>query len=70
MFSHELRKDDWDLRDHDYCITAHNIYEGMQIIIPKRLDEFNTIDLGCSGTLLASFGTVTMLDIFLKELLK
>lgn len=70
MFSYELRKDDWELCEHDHCIIAHNMYENMQIIIPKNLDEFNTIDLWCSDTLLASFGTVTMLDIYLKGLFK
>lgn len=70
MFSYELRKDEWELVEHEYCITAHNMYEDMQIIIPKKLNEFNTIDLWCSGTLLDSFGTVTMLDIYLKGLLK
>ena len=66
MFSHELRKDDWKLCEHDYCITAHNTYKNIQIIISKDLDEFNTIDLWCSGTLLGSFGTITMLDMYLK----
>ena len=70
MFSHELRKDDWELCEHEYCITARNMCEDMQIIIPKRLDEFNMIDLWCSGALLNSFGTITMLDICLKDLLK
>ena len=70
MFSHELRKNDWKLCEHDYCITAHNMYEDMQIIIPKKLNEYNTIDLWCSGTLLDSFGTITMLDMYLKELFK
>lgn len=70
MFSYELRKDEWELVEHEHCITAHNMYEDMQIIIPKQLDEFNTIDLWCSGTLLDSFGTITMLDICLKDLLK
>ena len=69
MFSYELRKGDWDLCDHDYCITAHNIYEDMQIVIPKKLNEYSTIDLWCSGTLLDSFGTITMLDMYLKGLL-
>ena len=70
MFSYELRKDEWELVEHEHCITARNMYEDMQIIIPKQLDEFNTIDLWCSGTLLDSFGTITMLDICLKDLLK
>ena len=70
MFSCELRKKDWELCEHDHCITAHNLYEDMQIIIPKQLDEYNTIDLWCSGTLLDSFGTITMLDMQLKELFK
>ena len=70
MFSNELRKDSWELAEHEYCITAHNICEDMQVIIPKQLDEFNTIDLWCSGTLLDSFGTITMLDMYLKEILK
>ena len=70
MFSYELRKGDWELCEHDYCITAHNMYEDMQIIIPKNPDEFNTIDLWCSGTLLDSFGTITMLDIYLKKTIK
>ena len=70
MFSYELRKDDWELEEHNYCIAAHNMYEDMQIIIPKQLDEYNTIDLWCSGTLLDSFGTITLLDMCLKELLQ
>ena len=70
MFSYELRRDGWELCEHDYCITAHNMYEDIHIIIPKRLDEFNTIDLWCSGTLLDSFGTITMLDMCLKGLFK
>jgi len=70
MFSYELRKDEWELVEHEYCITAHNMYKDMQIIIPKQLDEYNTIDLWCSGTLLDSFSTITMLDIYLKGLLK
>ena len=70
MFSCELRKNDWELCEQDYCITAHNIYEGIAIIIPKKLDEFNTIDVWCSGTLLDSFGTVTRLDMYLKGLFK
>lgn len=70
MFSYELRKDDWELCEHDHYITAHNMYEDTQIVIPKKLDEVNTIDLWCSGTLLKSFSTVTMLDIYLKGLFK
>ena len=70
MFSYALRKNDWELCEHDHCIAAHNLYEDMQIIIPNQLDEYNTIDLWCSGTLLASFGTITMLDMQLKELFK
>lgn len=70
MFSCELRKNDWKLYEHDHCITAHNLYEDMQIIIPKQLDEFNTIDVWCSGTLLDSFSTITMLDMHLEGLLK
>ena len=70
MFSYDLRKNDWGLCEHDHCITAHNLYEDMQIIIPKQLDEYNTIDLWCSGTLLDSFGTITMLDMYLKGLFK
>ena len=70
MFSYELRKDAWELKEHDYCIVAYNMYEDMQIIIPKKLDEFNTIDLWCAGTLLDSFGTITMLDMCLKGLFK
>lgn len=69
-FSYELRKDEWELVEHEYCITAHNMYKDMQIIIPKQIDEFCTIDLWCSGTLLDSFGTVTDLDMQLKELLQ
>ena len=69
-FSNELRKNDWELCGHDHCITANNMYEDMQIIIPKQLDEYNTIDLWCSGTLLDSFSTITMLDIYLKGLFK
>ena len=70
MFSHELRKDKWELVEHEHCITAHNMYEDMRIIIPKQLNGFNTIDLWRSGTLLDSFGTITMLDIYLKGLFK
>ena len=70
MFSNELRQNDWGLCEHDHCITAYNLYEDMQIIIPKQLDEYSTIDLWCSGTLLDSFSTITMLDIYLKGLLK
>lgn len=69
-FSYELRTGGWELVEHEHCITAHNMYEDMQIIIPKQLDEFNTIDVWCSGTLLDSFGTITMLDMCLKDLLK
>lgn len=69
-FSIELRKNDWEMVEHEYCITAHNMYEDMQIIIPKQLDEYSTIDLWCSGTLLHSFSTITMLDMYLKGLLK
>ena len=68
MFSCELRKNDWELCEHDHYITAHNIYEGIEIVIPKKLDEYNTIDLWCSGTLLDSFSTITMLDIYLKRI--
>lgn len=68
MFSYELRKNDWELCEHDHCITAHNIQKDMQIFIPKELDEVNTIDVWRSGTLLASFSTITMLDIYLKGL--
>ena len=70
MFSYELRKNDWQFCEHDHCITAHNLYEDMQIIIPKQLGEYNTIDLWCSGTLLDSFSKITMLDMYLKGLLK
>ena len=69
-FSNELRKNDWKLCEHDHCITAHNLYEDMQIIIPKQLDEYSTIDLWRSGTLLDSFSTITMLDMYLKGLFK
>ena len=68
MFSSELRKNDWELCEHDQCITAHNMYKDMQIVIPKMLDEGNTIDVWFSGTLLFSFSTITMLDIYLKGL--
>lgn len=70
MFSYELRTNDWQLCEHDHCITAHNIYKDIQIVIPKKLDEVNTIDVLYSGTLLDSFGTITMLDMYLKGLLK
>ena len=70
MFSYELRKKDWELCEDDHYITAHNIYEGIEIIIPKKLDELNTIKLWCSGTLLDSFGTITMLDMQLKGFFK
>ena len=70
MFSNDLRKNDWELCEHDHCITAHNMYKDMQIVIPKRPDEYNTIDLWCSGVLLDSFGTITMLDMYLKGLVK
>ncbi len=70
MFSCELRKNDWGLCEHDHHITAHNMYKDMQISIPKKLDESNTIDVWFSGTLLDSFSTVTMLDMYLKGLLK
>ncbi len=66
MFSYELRKDDWALCEHDHCITAHNIHEDIQIVIPKKLDKVNTIDIWRSGNLLDSFSTITMLDIYLK----
>ena len=69
-FSYELRKNDWELCEHDHCITAHNMYEDMRVVIPKKLDEFNTIDVWFSGTLLDSFSTITMLDMYLKGLLK
>ena len=70
MFSYELRKNDWALCEHDQCLTAHNMHGDMQIIIPKQLDEYSTIDLWCSGTLLDSFSTITMLDMHLKGLIK
>ena len=70
MFSYELRKNEWKLCEHDHCITAHNMHEDMQIIIPKQLDEYSTIDLWCSGVLLGSFSTITMLDMQLKGLFK
>ena len=69
-FSSELRKNDWQLCEHGHCIIAHNMYKDMQIIIPKQLDEYNVIDLWCSGTLLNSFSTITMLDMYLKGLFK
>ena len=69
MFSYELRKDDWEICEHDHYITAHNVYKDMQISIPKKLDELNKIDLWCSGTLSGSFSTITMLDMYLKGLL-
>ena len=69
-FSSELRKNDWELCEHDHYITAHNMYKDVKIVIPKKLDEYNTIDLWCSGTLLASFSTITMLDMYLKGLFK
>ena len=69
-FSNELRKNDWMLHEHDQYITAHNMYKDMKIFIPKKLDELNTIKLWCSGTLLDSFGTITMLDMCLKGLFK
>ena len=69
MFSSELRKEDWVLRDHDYCITAHTTHKDIQISIPKELDELNKIELWRSGTLLCSFGTITMLDTHMKGLL-
>ena len=66
MFSYELRKNDWELCEHDQCITAHNMHGDMRVVIPKELDEFNNIKLWFSGTLLDSFSTITMLDIYLK----
>ena len=69
-FSSELRKNDWELCEHDHYIKAHNVYEDMQISIPKMLDEVNTIDVWRSGTLLDSFSTITMLDMYLKGLVK
>ena len=69
-FSNELRKNGWELCEHDHCITAHNIYKDIKIVIPKELDEFNNIKLWFSGTLLDSFSTITMLDIYLKGLFK
>ena len=70
MFSHELRKNDWELCEHDHYITAHNMHEDMRVVIPKELDEFNNIKLWFSGTLLDSFSTITMLDMYLKGLFK
>lgn len=69
-FSNELRKNDWELCEHDHCIIAHTIYNDIKIVIPKKLDEFNTIDLWLSGTLLDSFSTITTLDVYLKGLFK
>ena len=68
MFSYEIRKNEWQLCEHDQCITAHNMYKDIKIVIPKKLDEFNNIKLWCSGTLLDSFSTITMLDMHLKGL--
>ena len=68
MFSCELRKNDWKLCEHDHYITAHNMHEDIRVVIPKKLDEFNTIKLWGSGTLLDSFSTITMLDMHLKGL--
>lgn len=70
MFSNELRKDEWVLIEHDRYVTAHNMCKDIQIVIPKKLDEYNTIDICYSGTLLESFSTITMLDIYLKGLFK
>ncbi len=70
MFSYELRQKDWQLCEHDHCIIAHNMYKGMRVIIPKQLSGYSTIDLWCSGTLLDSFSTITMLDLYLRGLFK
>ena len=70
MFSYELRKNDWQLYEHDHHITAHNIYKDIKIVIPKKLDKVNTIDVWCSGILLFSFSTITMLDMQLEGLFK
>ena len=69
-FSNELRKKEWELCEDDQCITAHNIYKDIQIVIPKKLDKANKIDVWFSGTPLDSFSTITMLDIYLKGLFK
>lgn len=68
-FSPQLFKEDWNFQEHEYCFTVHNYYEDIQIIIPKNLDEFNVIDVWCSGTLLGEFGTVSTLNTFVKEIL-
>ena len=69
-FSNELRKNGWELCEHDHYIAAHNMHEDIRVVIPKELDEFNNIKLWGSGTLLDSFSTITMLDMYLKGLVK
>ena len=69
-FSNELRKKDWKLYEHDQSITAPNMYKDIKIVIPKKLDKANKIDVWFSGILLDSFSTITMLDMHLKGLFK
>lgn len=68
-FSHELRKKDWVIKQHDYCFTADNMLEDISVLIPKQIDEFNPIHVWIGSTIMVEVGTVTALDNYLKGLL-
>lgn len=59
----------WDVLEFEYCISAYNPYEDITVMIPYVFDEFNVIDVYCSGQHLIEVGSVSMLESILKDLL-
>lgn len=63
LMSEKLKHKDWEIDEHEFCFYCSNMYQDMQIIIPKDLDEYNTIDIWCSGQLLSECGNISQIDL-------